>query len=141
MIIFSKDIKYIKQIQEFENNYFKNNSFSLNELVSKKENELFNFCFYLNENNKVKGYAIIINNYDFIEIEKIAVDKSYRDKKIGSMILTKIKEFNKRIVVDVSNRDKTIEFYLKNDFKVISKRNKYYWDGSDAIVLEFNPSI
>lgn len=139
MLIISKNEKYLKQIEKIENELFENNSFSFLELTKKAENTVFNFCMEINKQEKVLGYVIFIDCNEFIEIEKIAVAKKFQTKKIGTKLLNKIKNLNKRIILEVSNRDNTIDFYLKNNFKKIHIRKNYYWDNSDAIILEFNP--
>ncbi|MBD5445896.1 MAG: GNAT family N-acetyltransferase [Mycoplasma sp.] len=141
MLVISKNQNFLKQISVIEKNLFVNNSFTFEDIKKKSENNVFNFCFEINQKNILLGYAIFINHLDFIEVEKMGVIKESQRKGIGSKILNKIKTFDKRIILEVSNRDKTIEFYLKNNFKIINNRKKYYWDNSDAIVLEFNPNI
>lgn len=141
MLIISKEKKYLKQIESIENELFKNNSLNYVEILDKSKNSIYHFYLEINQNKKVIGYVIFIDNNEFIEIEKIAVIKNFQLKKIGTKLLNKIKNLNKRIILEVSNRDKTIEFYLKNNFKIIHTRKNYYWDNSDAIILEFNPNI
>lgn len=141
MLVISKEKKYLKQVEKIEKELFKNNSLNFLELLNKSKNLIYHFYFDIDENDTVLGYTIFLNNNEFIEIEKIAVIKKFQLKKIGTFLLNKIKTLNKRIVLEVSDRDNTIEFYLKNNFKIIHTRKNYYWDNSNAIVLEFNPNI
>lgn len=126
MLVISKEEKYLKQVVEIERKLFKNNSLNFFELKKRQENSIFNFYFKINENDNVDGYVIFIDNNEFIEIEKIGVIQEMQNKKIGSTLLNKVKSLNKRIILEVSNRDNTIEFYLKNGFKIIHKRKDYY---------------
>lgn len=141
MLVISKEKKYLKQVERIEKELFLNNSLNFLELLNKSKNLIYHFYFDIDENDAVLGYTIFLNNNEFIEIEKIAVIKKFQLKKIGTFLLNKIKTLNKRIVLEVSDRDNTIEFYLKNNFKIIHTRKNYYWDNSNAIVLEFNPNI
>lgn len=85
---------------------------------------------------EVMGYVHYYNNVDYIEILNIEV----LDKRngIGTYLLNYLKEFNKKILLEVNvNNDATL-FYKHHGFKIINTREKYYNNKDDAYVMEFN---
>lgn len=110
------------------------NNLTLEELNRLFDNLFFNAIIY-EIDNQIKGYCLFSFFENEAEIYKIGVSKDFQKKRIGSLLLNEIKKFYSIINLEVSNRDKTLDFYLKNDFRIIGKRKKYYADNSDAIVL------
>lgn len=128
----------IHQIQELELITFKENSYSISEIENFNESE--NFLFVITKiMGIIIGYAIIYVSIDEIEIYKICVSNLYKRKKIGSKIIDKIKTLNKNIIIEVSDRDFTKNFYEKNKFKLINFRKNYYHDNSNALIMKWQP--
>lgn len=96
------------------------------------------------ENETIIGYGgAIFNGVDGADILNIAVDEEFRNRKIGERILKKLTEkcLKKGVVeifleVRVSNNYAQM-LYLKNGFKGISVRQKYYPDGEDALIMKY----
>lgn len=130
----------LQQIEYLESLIFKENGYNMKELQSFNDNESINFIIH-KSNNIITGYAIIYLDVDLIEIYKLAVHPFFRNKNIGSNILWTIKQKNKRILIEVSDRDMTNAFYLKNNFIVINYRKHYYSDKSSAFIMEYNPKL
>ena len=85
--------------------------------------------------NIFAGYLITYDNIDSLDIFEIAVDKNFRKKGIASKLLNKIND-ERKILLEVSEKNIiAINLYIKNGFKIISRRKNYYLDGSDAIVM------
>src|SRR6056300_416921 len=86
--------------------------------------------FYYNLDNKILGFVIVNYNLDFREIITIAVDKSYQRKKIGSILLQHIIDYNQSnnsIYIEVAkNNYQAIKFYKKYGFTLLSNRKNYY---------------
>ena len=67
-----------------------------------------------------------------LEIYTIFIEKSYRNKKIGTEFLALAKKFGRKmmfdkILLEVNEKNKTaLNFYLKNDFKKIGFKKGYY---------------
>lgn len=115
-----------------------NNTLNYEEIKKMLDNISFRVVIYKDRNNEILGYCIFSFFEKDADIFKIGVNENFQKKGIGSKILDKIKTEYSSIILEVSKRDKTIEFYLKNKFKVKGIRKKYYNDGSDAIILEWN---
>ena len=89
-----------------------------------------NKIFYYEANNRILGFVVVNFNSDFNEIITIAVDKIYQRKKIGKILLEHIINYfnsKKDLYIEVAkNNCQAINFYKKNDFKIIAERKKYY---------------
>lgn len=85
--------------------------------------------------NIFAGYLITYDSVDSLDIFEIAVDKNFRKKGIASKLLNKIND-ERKILLEVSEKNIiAINLYIKNGFKIISRRKNYYLDGSDAIIM------
>ena len=85
--------------------------------------------------NILAGYLITYDNVDSLDIFEIAVDKNFRKKGIASKLLNRIND-ERKILLEVSEKNIiAINLYIKNGFKIISRRKNYYLDGSDAIIM------
>ncbi|MDE5545274.1 MAG: GNAT family N-acetyltransferase [Malacoplasma sp.] len=126
----------IETIAKLEQEIFPDNFFDVNDL----ENLFFpiNFyCLFFEHQNTIIGYCLFFENNLEAEIYKIGVLKKYQKQKIGSKMLDFLKNNYQSIHIEVSDKDNKKEFYLKNDFAIIYKRNKYYTDESNAIVMKW----
>lgn len=136
MIVNNLNKEEAKQIEELEIINFKENAYSIDEINNFSKND--NFLFIIVKiTNLIIGYAIIYLAIDEIEIYKICVSNFYRKKGIGSNILNEIKSLRKNIIIEVSHRDFTKNFYEKNNFKIIHLRKNYYYDKSDALIMKW----
>ena len=85
--------------------------------------------------NIFAGYLITYDSVDSLDIFEIVVDKNFRKKGIASKLLNKIND-ERKILLEVSEKNIiAINLYIKNGFKIISRRKNYYLDGSDAIIM------
>ena len=95
------------------------------------------------EEDKITGYMSFYQVMDEVEIIKIGVIKSYQRNGYGSFLIKELKKLNiKKIFLEVSTENvKAINFYLKNGFKEIGLRKRYYKSKSgikvDALRLSF----
>lgn len=86
------------------------------------------------QDNDIKGILVYDEIYDRIEIDYILVLEEYRKKGIGTELL---KYFNNNQNISLEVRKSNIvaiEFYKKNGFRVVAKREKYY-NGEDALLM------
>jgi len=92
-------------------------------------------------NNEIVGFAGIWDDTYNMHITNIAVKKSYRKKGIGSILLKKLIQITKEkskesITLEVNELNEVaINLYLKNNFKILGKRKKYYNGVDDAIIM------
>lgn len=92
-------------------------------------------------NDEIVGFAGVWNDTYNMHITNIAVKKVYRHKGIGEVLLEKLiqitKEENKETITLEVNEQNTIaqNLYLKNGFKILGKRKKYYNGKDDAIIM------
>jgi len=92
-------------------------------------------------NDEIAGFAGVWDDTYNMHITNIAVKKRYRHKGIGETLLKKLiqitKEENKETITLEVNEQNTIaqNLYLKNGFKIIWKRKKYYNGTNDAIIM------
>lgn len=127
---------YIQIISKFEKELFDINGYTEDELISMFSNNSF-YLYFLKMNDEICGYAIVYKTVEFAEIYKIAIIRKLQKFGYGSNLLNEIKNDNNKILIEVSDRDKTYEFYLKNNFRLLNKRHRYYYDGSNAYIMEY----
>lgn len=94
------------------------------------------------ENEEIVGYAGITYVIDTADLISIIVKKDKLRRNIASLLLQNIYSFCKeknitKIMLEV-NENNTIaqSLYLKEGFKKISVRKKYYENKYDAIIME-----
>ncbi len=94
------------------------------------------------EDGEIVGYACETVLFENAEVDNIAVAESCRRRGVGKKLLKKLeteaKERGARVIlleVRVSNAP-AMTMYLKEGFKGIYVRPRYYPDGEDAIVMQ-----
>lgn len=92
------------------------------------------------EENSIQGVLVYQYLYDRIEIDYIIVDKDYRNRGIATKLLEFIENnYNnlKNITLEVrESNEEAIKFYLKNNFKEITKRKNYYKDEDGILMIK-----
>ncbi len=95
----------------------------------------------LRENDKLIALATVSTTQFDADIEGIVVDKQYRKKGYAIKLLQFVESYLKErktekifLEVRVSNTPAR-SLYLKNGYKEISLRKKYYSDLEDAVVM------
>lgn len=93
---------------------------------------------------KIVGFAGVIDTVDQLEITNIVVRKIYRKQGIGNELLDSLiniaKENNKdEIILEVNTKNlAAIKLYEKNGFKNIGIRKKYYNNIDDASIMSLS---
>jgi ribosomal-protein-alanine N-acetyltransferase len=87
---------------------------------------------------RVVGYAITLQSDDVVDLQRIAVAPAHRRRGIAHALLKEaMRAGGSRMLLEVSaTNDGAIAFYQAAGFAEISRRRRYYKDGSDAIVME-----
>lgn len=130
----------ILTIAELEKECFPDEPWSFQMLVSSFESETF-YGVLAEDCGEIIGYGGITNAYDSADIENIAVTEAYRRSGVGSAILAELLSVAKShgankvfLEVRVSNAT-AMSLYLKNGFKGVYARTRYYSNGEDCIVM------
>lgn len=83
------------------------------------------------------GFILWQETEDEIEIILLAVHPGHQRKGIASTLLEKTLSRQKNVFLEVSEENKpAIALYLKNGFKQVGLRKKYYKNTHDALVLK-----
>ena len=80
------------------------------------------------ETDIIIGYMSFFQVIDEVEIIKIGIIKSYQRSNYGSLLINELKKSDvKEIFLEVSSENvNAINFYIKNGFKEIGLRKRYY---------------
>ena len=91
--------------------------------------------------NKIVGFAGVWKSVDDMHITNIVTAKKYRNKNIGSLMLSKLIELAQNennitsITLEVNSKNIPAQkLYEKFGFKVVGIRKKYYNNIDDAII-------
>ena len=90
------------------------------------------------DSEEIAGYIIFSYAGAKATIVSIAVDREYRRKGIGSMLLKAALQspLVNEVELQVSVRnEEAVSFYSSHGFQKLSSLRKYYPDGSDALVM------
>lgn len=92
-------------------------------------------CYYID--NELVGFIIYKDLYKVIDLLYIVVDSNYRNRSIGSNLMSELLKLDyDKVLLEVnSNNICAINLYEKFNFKVINIRKKYYGN-DDAYVME-----
>ena len=94
------------------------------------------------ENTKIIGVCVFQFLFDYAELNFICIHPSYRKKGFGKKLINKFflkceKNSIRKILLEVSNKNyEALSFYSSCGFRTIGIREKYYKDGSDALIKE-----
>ena len=92
--------------------------------------------------NKIVGFAGIIPILDEADISNIVVHKSFRNQKIGSLLLSSLIDLANSLELKVLNLEvresnvPAIKLYEKFGFEVCGIRKKYYNNAQDAVLMK-----
>ncbi len=109
--------------------------YQIEELINSSYDSLLGYY----EKELLVGFIHINKMYETIDIINIVVDEKYRRQGIATSLIKYIlNSYNdvEKIMLEVNEKNQdAINLYLKNGFKEINRRPKYY--GSDtAIIME-----
>lgn len=130
-------ISDLRRISEIEINSFKNpwSKKALKEAILDEERV---DVYVLYDNNDVVAYMSYMKIFDEVHINNIAVDKKYRGKKYGRMLVSgvidRLKEFSITLEVREDNF-KAINLYKSLDFKTEGIRKDYYGRGQNGLIM------
>ena len=128
------------KILQIEQNLFKNT------MINKELNNFFSqssLKIWKIEKDIIIGYMSFYQVMDEVEIIKIGIIKSYQRSSYGSFLIRELKKLDVKIFfLEVSSENlNAINFYIKNGFKEIGLRKRYYQSTNgnkiDALRLSF----
>ncbi|MDE7214885.1 MAG: ribosomal protein S18-alanine N-acetyltransferase [Clostridia bacterium] len=134
------EFKDILKISEMEKECFPKEPWSYQMLVSSFQSESF-YGVLCEDGGEIIGYGGITVTADTADIDNIAVTEAYRGGGVGTKILKELIKAAKKggakkvfLEVRVSNSN-AMKLYLKNGFKGVYARTRYYSDGEDGLVM------
>ena len=130
----------ILRISEIERECFPKEPWSFQALASSFGSEAFTGIL-ADDDGEIAGYGGITVAADSADIDNIAVTERYRGSGVGTEILNGLCTAAKKmgaekvfLEVRVSNSP-AMSMYLKNGFKGVYARTRYYTDGEDCLVM------
>lgn len=128
----------ISELKQLENSCFNQDIYSSNQIQDILKDKNLYKVFGVEEKLEQKkiGYIIIFDNSESLEIMKIGVLPEYRRCKIGKLLIEKLLESDREVILEV--REKNIgarKFYEKMGFSIIGRRKNYYQDDGDNAIL------
>jgi ribosomal protein S18 acetylase RimI-like enzyme len=82
----------------------------------------------------VVGYAVTARAGDLVDLHRIAVQPGLRRRGVARQLLAALAEGETLLEVSARN-DGALAFYAAEGFTEITRRRRYYRDGSDAVVM------
>ncbi len=140
MEIIKAEKRYLDEILDIENESFKHPFKKENILYELEENPFSNF-YLAKENDEIVGFIIFWITFENATICQIATKKTFRNMGFA----TKLIEFSEKLL-----KEKEVEFYTlevregnlaainlykKMGFLTITKKDKYYEDGENALYM------
>lgn len=98
------------------------------------DSERYQIMFVLDK-EIVKGYLILFDNSESIEIMKIGTLPDYRRQGVGELLIREISKLKKDIFLEVRESNNAREFYKNCGFQEIGKRKNYYSDTKEAAII------
>ena len=82
----------------------------------------------------VVGYAVTATAGDLVDLHRIAVHPSLRRRGVARDLLAAVADGETLLEVSATNAG-ALAFYAAEGFIEVSRRRRYYRDGSDAVVM------
>ena len=135
----------LEQIHALEKMVFKNEAWTINmlkiELLCRHNSEIL----IIEENRSILGYFIYRKLVSEYYILNIGVSPLRQKEGIGGLLLKDFLndlENNSTVFLEVKKSNfAAINLYKKNGFKVFGAREKYYKDGSSALLMNYVKNI
>ena len=140
MIIRTWKYADILRISELEKECFPDEPWSFQLLVSSFECDVFRGVL-AEDGGEIVGYGSITLTCDTADIANIAVTEAFRHSGVGSSILSELlavakSQGAKKVFLEVRvSNSAAMSLYLKNGFKGVYARTRYYSNGEDCIVM------
>ena len=94
-------------------------------------------CVVAELDSTVVGYAVVSDAGDAVDLQRLGVHPDRRRAGIARALLAEAVAADERVLLEVSAvNGGALAFYAAEGFTEISRRRRYYRDGSDAVVME-----
>ena len=130
----------ILRISEMEKECFPLEPWSFQMLASSFETDGF-VGILAEDGGEIIGYGGMTVASDTADVDNVAVTEPYRNSGVGTAIVAELSRLAKEsgvkklfLEVRVSNAV-AMELYIKNGFKGVYARTRYYSDGEDCLVM------
>lgn len=139
MIIRKAENKDVSSIFQLENSCFID-FWSEKTIKESMENTNYHY-FVLEENDEVLGYFSVLCIEQEVELLRIAVSKTHRNKGYGQLLMNKLLEFSKekgadKIFLEVrASNTPAKKLYSKSGFIEYMRRKNYYQGVEDAVLF------
>lgn len=130
----------ILKISEIEQECFPQEPWSFKMLASSFESDNF-YGVLAEDGGEIIGYGGITVAADSADIDNVAVTEYFRGSGVGTAIITELTKIAagkgaKKVFLEVRvSNSVAMELYLKNGFKGVYARTRYYSDGEDCLVM------
>ncbi len=130
----------ILAISELEKECFPQEPWSYKMLASSFESENF-FGVVAVDGGEIIGYGGITLAVDTADVDNVAVSEPYRNSGVGTAIINELIKIAaqggaKKLFLEVRvSNSVAMEMYIKNGFKGVYARTRYYSDGEDCLVM------
>lgn len=124
-----------KILEEFEKRCFSNSAYTfkqIEDMVADKEKYQ---VLGVVDNEILKGYLIIFDNSESLEIMKIGTLPEYRKQGVAKLLIEELLKLKKDIFLEVRESNSAREFYKNCGFQEIGKRKNYYPDTDEAAII------
>lgn len=123
-------------IVKLEKRLFEPNNYEIDEFKKMLSNLNFKLIAIYKRSSFI-GYSLIYFFDTQCEIFKIGIKPIYQNQGYGSKLINYLKNAFNKIIIEVSDKDQTNIFYERNGFIITGKRERYYYDGSNALIYEW----
>lgn len=124
-----------KILEELEKRCFPNSAYTfkqIKDMVADKEKYQ---VLGVVDNEILKGYLIIFDNSESLEIMKIGTLPEYRKQGVAKLLIEELLKLKKDIFLEVRESNSAREFYKNCGFQEIGKRKNYYPDTGEAAII------
>lgn len=84
------------------------------------------------------GYAVVASAGDVVDVQRIAVHPTHRRQGLARRLLAAVlADVPQRVLLEVAaDNEAAIGLYEGTGFTEVARRERYYRDGSDALVMQ-----
>lgn len=125
----------VKMLEELEKKCFPKSAYTLNQLEEITLDKEKYQILVISDKNVIKGYVILFDNSESLEIMKIGTLTEYRRQGIGKFLIDEISKLKREIFLEVRESNSAREFYKSCGFEEIGKRKNYYPDTKEAAII------